>query len=543
MKSSCIDYLETGSFSPLVTDYLELDPKLRPYYNYAPTIAGFQQLISKKKNTINRSLLVQILKEQYLKVNSPWSMVHGQESKVKSHSYDIVSQNIELLLQENTYTITTGHQLNIFTGPLYFIYKIVTAIKLAHDLKKALPEYNFVPVYWMATEDHDFEEINHTNLGGRKLLWETIAKGATGRLSTESMHEVIKEYQSNLGISSNAAKLSSIIEHAYKNHYLLADAMRYLVNALFGEFGLVILDADSKQLKQQFAPVIEQDIFEQNSFLEINKTSKSLSEAGYKTGVNAREINFFYLDEGLRERIVYKDGNYNILNTDLCFSKEELCKEINTNPEKFSPNVVLRPLYQEVILPNLAYIGGGAEIMYWLQLKQIFDFYKIDFPLLILRNSVLLADETIENKLQKLDLTFRDIFKELEKLKKEWVLSHSEHDLTLDDEWKELYVTFEKIKVLSSKIDPTLAASTEAVSARLHKALLNLEKKLVRAEKRNYSTALSQIENIKSKLFPGGILQERVENFGLFYVKYGDEFIRELVRNFKPLDFKFTILY
>jgi len=229
MKSSCIDYLEAGSFSPVVTDYLEQNPKLDPYFSFPPTIAGFQQLIAKKKITVNRNVLVRVLKEQYNRVHSRESIVNSQKSIVIS---DIVNQNIELLLEENTYTITTGHQLNIFTGPLYFIYKIVTAIKLADDLKKALPEYNFVPVYWMATEDHDFEEINHTNLGGSKLIWESPAKGVTGRLSPTSMHQVIKEYQSCLGISDNAAKLSSIIEYAYENHPTLADATHYLVNAL-----------------------------------------------------------------------------------------------------------------------------------------------------------------------------------------------------------------------------------------------------------------------------------------------------------------------
>jgi bacillithiol biosynthesis cysteine-adding enzyme BshC len=536
MKSSCIDYLETGSFLPVVTDYLAGHPELSPFFSFPPTVSGFEQLISKKTNTAKRDVLVKVLKEQY-------RLGNGLSSTDNKHSSDKVNRNIDLLLKENTYTITTGHQLNIFTGPLYFIFKIVTAIKLADDLKKELPGYNFVPVYWMATEDHDFEEINHTHLGEQKLLWENSAKGSTGRMSTASMQKVIREYQSGLGISGNASELSSIINEAYTNHDSLADATHYLVNALFGRYGLLIIDADNKQLKELFAPVVERDILERNSFREINKSSEELHRAGYRTGVNAREINFFYLDEGLRERIEFKDGIYYVMNSDLRFSKEELQREIRLNPEKFSPNVVLRPLYEEMILPNLAYIGGGAEIAYWLQLKHTFDFYGLDFPILILRNSALLTDESTRSKLGKLDLTFGDMFKDPDLLKKEWVLRHSEHDLTLGEEWKEIQETFEKIKAHSAKIDPTLAPSAEAISARLHKALLNLEKKLIRQEKRNHQATLSQIEKIKSKLFPGGILQERQENFGLFYVKYGDEFIAELIRHFKPLDFKFTILY
>jgi bacillithiol biosynthesis cysteine-adding enzyme BshC len=267
-----------------------------------------------------------------------------------------------------------------------------------------------------------------------------------------------------------------------------------------------------------------------------------LLEKGIEAQVNPREINFFYLLEGLRERIVFEENLYRVLNTNITFSKEQLLKEIQDFPERFSPNVVMRPLYQEVILPNLTYIGGGAEIIYWLQLKQNFDYYGIDFPILLLRNSAIFAPLNLETKLNRLDLDLKDIFKNSEKLKKEWVFSHTEHNLNLYDEMQELNSIFEKIKLRTYKIDPSLGPSSEAVNSRLQKALKNLEAKLIKAEKRNFADALTQIDVIKSKLFPNGGLQERSENFGLFYVKFGKGFIPFLINNFKPLDLKFTIL-
>ncbi|WP_207534650.1 bacillithiol biosynthesis cysteine-adding enzyme BshC [Desertivirga arenae] len=528
MKATYINYSDTRSFSSTVLSYLAHDPKLSPFISHFPTIENFGKLLEERKVTANRSILVDSLLKQYARLNTATSSA--------------VNGNIQLLREQNTFTVTTGHQLNIFTGPLYFIYKIVTAINLAKDLKAAYPDKNFVPVYWMASEDHDFAEINHTSILGKKVNWDHQAFGATGKLDPSSIFQAIKDYQQTLGVSENSSKLASLIEESYLQHNTLANATRYLVNALFERFGLVIIDADDAALKQEFAPIIEEDILNQRSFNSINQTSSDLAAAGYSTQVNAREINFFYMIEGLRERIVFENGQYQVLNTELKFSKEELQEEIKAHPDRFSPNVVMRPLYQEVILPNLAYIGGGAEIVYWLQLKSNFDFYKIDFPILLLRNSAMITHEEFSNKLCRLQICHKDIFKPAEELKKEWVLSHSNHTLNLSAEWIELNSIFEKIKLRTYKIDPTLSPSTEAVKVRLQKALSNLEKKMIKADVRNHDEVLDKIDSLKSKYFPGNGLQERIENFGRFYIKYGDGFIEELIRHFKPLDFKFTIL-
>ncbi|NEU09820.1 bacillithiol biosynthesis cysteine-adding enzyme BshC [Flavihumibacter sp. R14] len=530
MKATYIEYSETNSFSPGLISYINQDPELTPFISYQPDIEGFRKLLSNKETKADRRALTSVLKDQYAGI-----IASG------SPSQKAVTDNIDLLSKETTYTVTTGHQLNLFTGPLYFIFKIVTAINLARELKVNFPDKDFVPVYWMATEDHDFEEINHTYIGGKKITWEHDAKGATGRICTKELGSIIKEYTGVLGISENSLKLAEIIESAYAQPNLAA-ATRYLVNALFKDYGLVIIDADHPALKKQFANIIQQDIIQQNSFKTINSSIEKLEAAGVHAQVNPREINFFYLEDNLRERIVYEDDKYRVLNTDIAFSEGELKQEIQSHPERFSPNVVMRPLYQEVILPNIAYVGGGAEVVYWLQLKATFEYYKVDFPILILRNSALVDKGKSGRIMNQLNLSPADLFKSAEELKKQWVIRHSEHTLNLADEWQEFKCLFERIKLRTHKIDPTLSPSTEAVKARLEKAIKNLEKKLIRAEKRNHSDSLKRIDNLKNSLFPNGVLQERIENFGLFSVHNGDEFIDSLINTFKPLDFKFTIL-
>lgn len=532
MKATYIDYSDTGSFSKTLLAYIAKESELRAFYGNSPDMDGFRKQLALKKRfpAANRAVLVKELETQY--------------QSLLPETLHPVSENIRLLREENTFTVTTGHQLNIFTGPLYFIFKIVSTIRLAKELQKEFPENNFVPVYWMATEDHDFEEINHTRVHGKKLVWDTNKSGATGRMSTDDMEAVVRQYVGMLGLSENSSKLASIVKRAYLSKLSLADATRLLVHQLFQEYGLVIIDADRPNLKRLFSPIIEQDIIHGRSFKTVESTSAALQASGYQTQVNAREINFFYLTDEFRERMVRTDeGQFAVLNQQKVFSEAELREEISAHPERFSPNVIMRPLYQEVILPNLAYIGGGAEIVYWLQLKACFEEYGTPFPILVPRNSAMIADDSIASKIFRLDLTFKSIFKPEHILKQEYVKRHTKHRLNLRDEWMEFNAIFAKIKLRTHKIDPSLGPSTEAVKARLKKAINNLEKKLIRADKRNHQEGLLQIERLKEKLFPGGGLQERSENFAQLYIKFGDELVEELFRHFDPLALRFTVLY
>lgn len=526
MKAKYISYQDTHSFSKLVLDYVNDEALLKPFYSFRPDINGLKQAIDARNFNGNRNELVKVLTKQY------------QNVKVSQ----AVSHNINLLANQNTFTVTTGHQLNLFTGPLYFIYKIVSTINLALELKIAYPEKNFVPIYWMATEDHDFEEINHVSVDEKNISWIQQTNGATGRLSTKTVSAAVAAYKAYLGISKNGKKLAKMVEEAYINNDNLADATRVLVNSLFQNYGLVIINADDATLKKQFSHIVKEDITQQQSAQLTEKTSAALAQNGYKTQVNGRTINFFYLKENLRERIIKQGENYSVNHTDISFTEAELLTEITNYPERFSPNVIMRPLYQEVILPNIAYIGGGAEVAYWMQLKANFDFYKVDFPVLLLRNSALLVDKRSGENLSRLGFKLEDLFLPTQELQKIWIQRNSDAELNLTDEKRAIQAVFDQIKLNTFKIDKTLENTVESAKTRTNHLLDHLENKLFKAEKRKHEVALKQIENVKNRLFPNGTLQERIFNIAPMYVNYGDDFLSSLIENFNPLGGDFTVL-
>ncbi|MDQ3392940.1 MAG: bacillithiol biosynthesis cysteine-adding enzyme BshC [Bacteroidota bacterium] len=515
MKITKIDLGETGTFSPIFLDYLKEDQRLKKFYNTFPIKENFKKIIeSKNFSSHNRAILVEVLKEQYNSLEISQA----------------VKENLEGLASEKTFTVTTGHQLNIFTGPMYFIYKIVTCILTAKRLKTAYPEYNFVPVYWMASEDHDFAEINHFNLFGKKYTWETHQKGPVGKFNPEGIKTVLDELPEKI----------ELFERAYLQHATLTEATRYIVNDLFGDQGLVIIDADNAKLKKLFVPIIKDELLSQNTGKIVARTSSELSEQGFKEQVSPRDINLFYMAEGLRERIVL-DGSYKVLNTGLQFSETEILGLLEDSPEIFSPNVVLRPLYQEMVLPNLAYIGGPAEIAYWLQLHQVFEFFKIDFPVLMPRNFGMIVNKTLHKKIKKLNLHVHDLFLDLQSLKNKYLSENSSNSLELDKEQEVLKQVYLSILHKALMVDQSLEGVVGAENNKTIKGIENIAKRLRKAEEQNQEVAIKQIETTKEKLFPDNGLQERTDNFLNFYIN-NPSIIKYFLDNFDPFDFRFHVL-
>ena len=509
-KKSTINLSDTKQFSRLISDYINGEESLRKFYSYKPSADSFKQAIEdKSKETINRKLLVEVINEQYAKTG-----ITNQQSTINN------------LLNDNTYTVCTGHQLCLFTGPLYFIFKIITTINLAEELKKNFPDYNFVPVYWMASEDHDFAEVSSINLFGKKVLWNNeTAKGAVGRLNTASLSTVIDELKQILGESDNAKELIQLFTDAYLTHTNLADATRYLLHSLFAEYGLVILDSDDARLKNEFIDIIKDDITNNTNFHLVNKSIKELKIAGYDAQVNPREINVFNLTDNNRVRI--ESANSETLNLPV---------------ESYSPNVVLRPLYQQKILPNLAYVGGPGELAYWLEYKTMFEHHKVNFPVLIPRNFAMLVDEKTNAQINKLGFTIEDLFKDSDTLIKEFVTRNTTSDLSLKEEETQLRNIFNAISAKATSIDSTLKGTVDAELQRTLNALKNIETKLLRSEKQKQETSINQINKLKEKFFPEGMLQERYYNFSPYYLKYGKEFIKSLKEQFNPFQFEIMIL-
>ncbi len=529
MPIHCIPYKNTGYFSRLICDYLAEDESLKLFYNRFPNLENFKhQLEEKQKNFTDekRHLLSKRIMFQY------------GDNSISQHTLS----NIDLLREHNTFTVTTGHQLNLFTGPMYFLYKIFSTINLAEKLNKEYPNNHFVPIYWMATEDHDFEEINYFNLFGKKVKWNRKSGGAVGELSTEGLKEVKDLLKKEFGESENAKKLIDCFRDAYVKHDNLADATRFLANTLFYHRGLVIVDGNDAELKRCFIPYAEKELTENLSYKKVSETTKKLTDLGFSEQVHPREINLFYLKENLRERIIEREGRFYVNETEISFSKAEILRELQENPQRFSPNALLRPLYQEVILPNLCYIGGGGELAYWFQLKDYFNKVEVPFPILLLRNSVLLVPKNLSEKLSKLDVDVEDLFLPQHELMTKHTKEISKIDIDFSQQKEFLKQQFSDLYELAKQTDASFLGAVGAQEKKQLNGLDNLEKRLLKAQKRYLSNELGRLENIQNQLFPNQSLQERQLNFSEFYLEHGEKLMDLLKENSEPLDFNFAVL-
>lgn len=530
MNSRKLSYPDSQYFSSLMEDYLEQHKRLEKFYHRFPKLKNFKSQIEEKQAEFiskngSRKMLVTCLLSQY----------KGLEDSKRSLS------NIELLNNSNTFTITTGHQLNLFTGPLYFLYKIVSVINLCKQLKEEYPSYHFVPVYWMATEDHDFEEIQYFKFHGKKVVWNCESTGGVGKLSNDGLEKVLEVFKKELGTSDNASEIITLFKTAYLEHDNLAQATRYLAHQLFGKDGLVIVDGDDAGLKSLAIPHFKDELLNQTSFHKVNETIEKWP-ATYKVQVTPRQINLFYLKDNLRERIVLENEVYKVIDSDISFTKNEILTELHNHPERFSPNVIMRPLYQEVILPNLCYIGGGGEMAYWLELKEYFNSQSVTFPILLMRNSALLMTCKQLDKVEKLNLELKDLFLKDFELYDKLTKQLSDIEIDFSSQKKHLHKQFKDLYTIASQTEESFKGAVAAQERKQIKGLEHLEKRLLKAQKRKLKDFLKRAGDLQKELFPNYSLQERQENFSSFYLEYGINLVDVIKENLDPLDFRFTVI-
>lgn len=517
MKKHCVDLKKTGQFSTFFLDYLEGKEALRPFYSHLPNLESFEEAIQAKQFSANkRQILVEVLENQY-------------EGLPVSPA---VAQQLDALRDEKTFTVTTGHQLNLFTGPLYFIYKLISTINLANRLQERYPDFHFVPLYWMATEDHDAAEINYFKLDGQTYRWESSQKGAVGDFELDSSFQ---NFLKGLGFAP------AVFRDAYSQSTTLAEAVRKYVNEMFGAQGLVVLDANDGRLKREFVEVMTADLFTQQPFAAAQASTQALEKLGYGSQIYPRPINLFYLDKGIRERIEQDGDTYAVLNSDLRFTADDLKTLLQEHPERFSPNVVLRPVYQELILPNLAYLGGPAEVVYWLQLKGIFDQFAIPFPVLLPRNFAVLLSAPIQKKIAQLGWAPEQLFQKFADWKKAFVQASSNFDFSLTAAKDQVARVFRDLGNQSTSLDAGLPKAFAAGEVRSIKILEQMGVKLRKAEERRLEVELLRAQTVFEFLSPGGSPQERVVNFMQFQLDH-PALLEELMACFDPLDFRMQVL-
>ena len=526
-KAKYISYRQTGSFSKIVTDYLDNHSSLQKFYNHPPSIDGIRKTIAARKDhQTNRALLVSELHKQYK----------------TAQSNEKVSANIDALLHENTFTICTAHQPNIFTGHLYFIYKILHAIKLAGELKKEIPGCNFVPVYYMGSEDADLEELGEVTINGKKYEWHTKQKGAVGRMKTDQAFiALIAEIEGQLSVEKYGKEIIALVKETYTLNKTIEQATFEFVNSLFADYGLIILLPDNAVLKNEFAAVNTKELSEQFSHKLVAETIAQFP-AAYKVQAAGREVNLFYLKDDIRERIEFSKNRYTVTNTSIVFTKEEILKELKDHPERFSQNVILRPVLQELILPNIAFIGGGGELAYWLELKSVFDAVKVPFPVLVLRNSFMVVTKKAAAKVAALQSDAVEFFKPENILLEELVKKESAVSLNLEEEKRSMATLYHNIKVAATIVDSTLPQHVEALETQALKRIQKLEKKMLKAEKKKFEARQRQIHKIKEALFPSGELQERIDNLLPYYSLFGKDFIKMLYEYSKSLEQEFCVV-
>ncbi len=521
-----LPYEQTGYFSNLVLDYLQNNQDLADFIFDFPSPDALKEKMNERLNSsLNRQVLCKSLEEQYKHIDQK----------------PAVEASINLLLQQNTFTICTAHQPNIFTGHLYFIYKIIHAIKLAETCKSLFPASNFVPIYYMGSEDNDLDEIGTLHYQQQTYHWESNETGACGRMQTSSLQPILQEILKTLNTAiPDQGWMSDLLQQAYNGINTLAQATRIIVDELFGHYGLVVIDGDDQQLKSLFVPVMQAECERQDSFRLVQETNQLLS-AKYNQQANPRELNLFYLSNQLRARIEKQQEEWVVVDTDIKFTHEALLAELNNHPERFSPNVILRPLYQETILPNIAFIGGGGELAYWMQLKKVFDFHHVSYPILFLRNSVLWIEEGTQKKINQLGLTSTDIFKRVDSLIKHH-LSHQAAIQTVMQLEKDIEAKYAEILNLSKTISPVFPKSIEAHQKKanhIHKRMLQ---KFFAQLKKQDEVRVLQLKSIRSNLFPNETLQERHDNFLSLFTNLGKNMFEVLYNEQQAFGTEFLIL-
>jgi bacillithiol synthase len=530
MQNNCtIDYIahkDTNCFSQIVLDYLQNKPDLQQFYNLYPDLQNIEKAIAQKQNqSINRIQLVSGLQQQYTGMEMP----------------NIVEENIQKLLLPTTFTICTAHQPNIFTGPLYFVFKILHTVVLCNYLANKYQNYHFVPVYYMGAEDADINEIGTFHIGNKRFQWQPPQAGAVGRINTESLQEVLAEVAKYIDVNTeNGKHLYNILTDAYNQKLPLAAATIRLVHHLFGQYGVVVLQPDAAVFKQLFVPIMQQELLHQSSNKAIQETNTALAKQ-YKPQAFSRPINLFYLQENSRDRIEFVDGKYQVVNSDLQFTEAEILEILHHNPERFSPNVILRGLLQETLLPNIAFVGGGGELAYWLQLKNVFAQHSVVFPMLILRQSMQIINPKTVALQQQLNITNTQLYLPLHQLQQQWIVHN--FDLQQFDNQKklhqQLFDSYQKcIENLPKSFSKTIIAHQTKSIAIQHR----LQTKLIAAYKKKDQISAQKIETLHQHIFPNRTLQERHDNFIPYYLAHGNHLFTIIQQAILPFGQQFALL-
>ena len=514
-----------GAFPDLFVDYCTAFDAVSDFYagDWRDPSARRTAADAAAQRPADRDALADVLLDQ----NERW----GLDASTRSH--------IEALRAPDTIAIVTGQQVGLFTGPLYTIYKTITTLQLAEEWAEQTGR-TVVPVFWVEGEDHDFEEIATAHVLHRNEVVPlryapdvSDNPGAVGRLAlTDQIHDVLDRLDEALPPSDFKPDVMERVRAAYQPGTRIEDAFTRLLRSLFEDEGLVFINPDDARLKALTRPLFRREIQDpQAPAARIEATSQALRDHGYHAQVTARPTNLFWLAESGRHAIdLTDDGLFQLRGTDRTYSREALLNHLDDTPERFSPNVILRPLMQDLLLPTAAYVAGPGEVSYFAQYKDVYDWADLDMPLIHPRASVSLVEGKVQKVLDKYALSAADFQRDLEALFQDVVVDTMEVDVdaVFSEALPQLHQTINALKPEVEAVDRTLGSSAEAARAAIMDEMKTLKQKVVRAEKRQQDEVRTQIEKAYVNLRPNGALQERMINVLYYLNKYSLDVLDDL---------------
>ena len=528
-----IPFSDLDAFPDLFVDVANRDPQALAYYagdwGDADTRRSMANTVAQQP--VDRDVLANTLMEQ----NQHWS--------VDGTLPPAVADNIDALRDPESVAIVTGQQTGFLSGPLYTIYKTITALQLADQVAEETGR-PVVPVFWIAGEDHDVEEIAHASILHRnevvRLEYPESAlpngnrdnAGAVGRIKlTDEINALLSALDKHLPDSDFKPRVMGPLRDAYREGATIGDAFARLIRSLFEGTGLVLMTPDDSRLKRLVQPLFHRDLTDSQTAVDaVLSAGTQLENNGYHAQVHAAPTNLFLLDDIGRLPIDREEDGFRLRGTDRTFTESELLDRLDASPEDFSPNVVLRPLMQDTLLPTLAYVAGPGETSYFAQYKAVYEWAEIQMPLIYPRASVSLVESKVRSVLDAFDLSVADLTRDVEKLFQNLVVDEMavDVDAVFGEALAQIHGAINNLKPHVEEVDRTLVKSAEAARAAMAKEMNDLKQRVVRAEKRQQDELRAKLDKACVNLVPDGVLQERRINVLYFLNKYSPLLINDL---------------
>ena len=531
-----------GSFTSLFVDYVTEFGNVQQFYggNFRDD-AHWKSLLKKvAERPIDRSSLAHILGEQ----------------NRNFHCGVRTLANIDALLNDNTVAIVTGQQVGLFTGPLYTIFKTLTTLKLVETLAVRYPDYNFVPVFWLEGEDHDYEEVNSIKILSAtndvqefrhelKKSADDQNLGAVGKIEfDETIESIFANLDQSLIQTEFKSKVLELFRTAYQKGMTFNRSFAHMMNVLLENSGLVFLDPNDKEVKKLLAPLFQRELAETPKFCQLVVDQSAELEKQYHAQVKPKSVNLFFFHKGGRYLLEPRPDGYSLKGTRQHLSREFVIDAAKNTPELFSSNVVLRPICQDWLLPTLAYVAGPSEVAYFGQLRTLYEAVNIPMPIIYPRASATVIEEKADKVLDRFSVSVVDIFRDVEFVKEKVATEVSEVNLeeVFGGTSFSIQEALEGISPVLQKIDPTLIGALENVSKKTAANIEGLKERAVAAQKRQHEVSLRQIDKVTNLVFPQSNFQERELNVLYFLNKYGLEFLRWLYGELKIDIFKHQLI-